>query len=70
MQRMKSIIDVFESTSWQIYTEKKIALDSNDEELNMRVLEGQDLMSVMRSCKYPWRKIDADRACFPQFERT
>ncbi|EKM56480.1 uncharacterized protein PHACADRAFT_253633 [Phanerochaete carnosa HHB-10118-sp] len=47
MRHMKDILDVLESTSWRIYTEKKVALDSNDEGLKMRVLEGRDLMSVM-----------------------
>ncbi|EKM58872.1 uncharacterized protein PHACADRAFT_88318 [Phanerochaete carnosa HHB-10118-sp] len=47
MQRMKALLDVLDSTSRQIYAEKKIALDSNDEELKIKVMEGRDLMSVL-----------------------
>lgn len=47
MQHVKTIFDVLHDTSTAIYTEKKIALDSDDPELKMRVLEGRDLMSVM-----------------------
>ncbi|EKM58812.1 uncharacterized protein PHACADRAFT_112917 [Phanerochaete carnosa HHB-10118-sp] len=47
MQHMKYILDVLDSTSRKIVREKGIALESNDAELKMRILEGRDLMSVM-----------------------
>lgn len=65
MQRMKSILDVLDSTSRQIYTEKKTAIDSNDEELKMRVLEGRDLMSVMRTCEDLRLEFGANSVCSP-----
>lgn len=52
MQHMKDLIDVLDNTSRQIYAKKKIALDSNDEELKIKISEGRDLMSVMRTCAY------------------
>ena len=52
MQYMKSILDTLHDTSRSIYDEKKAALDSNDEDIKIKVTEGRDLMSVMREC-YP-----------------
>ena len=51
LQRMKSILDTLDDTSRSIYAEKKAALDSNDEDLKIKVTEGRDLMSVMRKCR-------------------
>ena len=49
---MKNIIDVLDDTSVAIYEEKRGALESNDAETKMRVLEGRDLMSVMCTCAH------------------
>ena len=48
LQHMKSILDILDDTSRRIYAEKMAALDSNDEDLKIKVTEGRDLMSVMR----------------------
>ena len=50
VRRIIDIQRVLADTSREIYTQKKIALESDDAELKMRVLEGRDLMSVMRTC--------------------
>ena len=50
LRRLKAIVDVLTSTSRSIYAEKQAALESDDKETKMRVLEGRDLMSVLRTC--------------------
>ncbi|GJE97234.1 cytochrome P450 [Phanerochaete sordida] len=47
VRRIMDIQRVLADTSRAIYSQKKIALESDDAELKMRVLEGRDLMSVM-----------------------
>ncbi|GJE97229.1 cytochrome P450 [Phanerochaete sordida] len=47
VQRMRRVLATLGATAHEIYSQKQAALDGEDAEERMRVLEGRDLMSVL-----------------------
>ena len=45
-------MDTMDSTSREIFSKKRLALQANDEEAKLKVSEGKDLMSVLRESVY------------------
>lgn len=50
VRQMKEIVDVIERTTKEVYYAKKTALVGGDKQLAMEVAEGNDIMTVLRTC--------------------
>ena len=48
IQRLKNIMDIMNERMKEIYSAKKIAIESGDEDLLHALGEGKDIMSVLR----------------------